>query len=238
LLVKLLPELRDIKLPVEVLNAFLTECMRTGDKPLLQLAVESAHRSGTVFNSGTYCILVRAVRTLSDAKRVFNEAVAANQVSPQLGIAVLELKGAFKEAGLAQTVYKQFHANGITADLLYAIINIHIKRGEHEIVCDLHQKHLTGTEFEPKKQQAIIGSALACARSGLITQVLQALKEVPKHVALVKAVGAQQGIKAAEAVFALCPEQNFVLHNALLIMGGFLLFFATEFRTGRRDISC
>jgi pentatricopeptide repeat protein len=183
---------------------------------LLQLAVESAHRSGTVFNSGTYCILVRAVRTLSDAKRVFNEAVAANQVSPQLGIAVLELKGAFKEAGLAQTVYKQFHANGITADLLYAIINIHIKRGEHEIVCDLHQKHLTGTEFEPKKQQAIIGSALACARSGLITQVLQALKEVPKHVALVKAVGAQQGIKAAEAVFALCPEQNFVLHNALL----------------------
>jgi pentatricopeptide repeat protein len=154
---------------------------------------------------------------LSDAKRVFNEAVTANQVSPQLGIAVLELKGAFKEAGLAQTVYKQFHAKDVTADLLYAIISIHVKRGEHEIVCDLHQKHnLTGIQFGPKQQQLIIGSALTCARTQLITQVLQALGEVPKHVALLKAIGTQQGIKAAEAVFALCPEQNSVLHNALL----------------------
>merc|ERR1719352_1728657 len=50
----------------------------------------------------------------------------------------------------------------------------------------------------------------------VIKQILAVFREVPKHVALIKAVGANQGIKAAEAVFALCPEQNSVLHNAIL----------------------
>jgi len=212
----LVPEVKHVKLPADVLNAFLTECLRSADKPLLQLAADNARGSGTVFNSSTYCLLVRAARTLSDAKRLFSEAISANQTSPELGIAVLELKGAFKEAELAQTVYKQFSAKELTADLLFAIVSVHAKRGEHGTVCDLHQKHLKGTEFEPKKQQVIIGSALACKRTTLIKQILNALNEVPKHVALIKAVGAQQGIKAAEAVFSLCPEQNSVLHNAVL----------------------
>lgn len=215
-LAALLPELQGVKLPVDVLNAFLTEILRTADKALWLRAAEIARQCGTVFNSATYSIFVRAARTLSEARRVFSEAVAAKQVSPELGITVLELKGAFKESDLAPSVYAQFTPKELTTDLLFALILIHAKRGEHEIVCDLHGKHLTGAELEPKKQQIVVGSALACGRTKLITQILNVLREVPRHVALVKAIGANQGIKAAETVFALCPDQNSVLHNALL----------------------
>lgn len=211
---ELLPVLASTDLSAEVLNAVLNEARHRGDTGLFCHAEDLGRKSGVVFNGATYSALIHAAASSRAARRIFDEAVAAGQVIPELVVAMLEFEGSHADAKLASEVYRQFLPNP-PAEVVLALLHHHAKRGDHRMVCDLYEKHLKGVSLGLEKQQLVVTSSLACKRQAPMEQLLKML-DVPRRVALIKACGVDQGIRAAEAVFRLCPEPNCVLYNAVL----------------------
>lgn len=213
-LAELLAELAESQLTAEVLNAVLNEAKQLGDKALFRHAEDVGRKCSVAFNGATYCTLLQAAAGPRAARRVFDEAAAAGQITPELVVAMLENEGTSGDATLAAEVYQRFLPDP-PAEVTVALLRHHAKCNEHKTVCDLYEKHLKHVVLALEKQQLVVASAFACKRQGPVEQLVRCL-DVPRRVALVKACGVEQGVRAAEAVFRLCPEHNCVLYNAVL----------------------
>lgn len=90
--------------------------------------------------------------------------------------------------------------------------------GTAEEVVALYEKQPADADVlaDQRAGKAVAAAAIKRGRPDLLRRLVSASPEGPRHVGLLRSFGAEQNLRAAQQVFAACPEKTICLRNALL----------------------
>jgi len=228
---QLLPNLVDVPVPEEAINAMLSECISTADAESARLVETLARAQNVAISDTTYSLLIKALtgrpwRLKAVVDEVVNREPA--EFSAELTHSVLSYCSKSQNAGIADTLLERMKPQQL--NILSAFIRYYVESEQHHKACDVFEKYVQPlgvsdsqrrSMLDARIEKALMTAALQCGR----TSVYQCLfdpstVDVAKHVLMIRKCGSEGNLKGAMEVFKSLKdggvELNSIIYNTVL----------------------
>lgn len=227
----LLPEIADVPLTEEAVNAMLNECVWQRDPALVSKVEELARHQGLSFSDRTYGLLLRsATGNAAHAKQVLDEVLEREvTVTPDLAMAALAVCSSTGDIGRADLLRKKLRST--QASVLGAFVRFYAENDQNEKACDVYEQDLRTEEgttdcnrrtiLDPRLERVLMTAALRCGRTALAHGLLASSpSDVAKHIAMVRNCAVNGNLpgamKAFESLRRSGTELNSIVYNTVL----------------------
>jgi pentatricopeptide repeat protein len=215
----------------DMLNAMLSEAMRTKDLAQAERLESLIVKSDVEKNGRTFHLLMRMANgDRARVSKLLDEMAAAGaECSQDIATAVLTVASASKDVVLADKLYNQIstdQTSQILIPVLLALIRFFSEAGAPEKACDVYEKHLQSrTNFGDEKrrslmdtrtERALITAAFQCGRSAVASTLVEAApSDTAKHISLIRASARQGDLKEALSIFSSLEASGAELTHSL-----------------------
>jgi pentatricopeptide repeat protein len=218
-------------LTADMLNAMLTEALRTKDRQQAD-RLESLITKGTIEKNGrTFHLLMKMANgDRSRVSRLLDEMAAAGADCTQdVATAVLTVASASKDVVLADKLYAQISSDKtsqIIIPALLALVRFYAENGAAEKACDVYEKHLQsranlGEEkrrslMDARTERCLISAAFQCGRQSIASTLVEAApSDTAKHISLIRTAAGQGDLKEALSIFSALESSGAELTHSL-----------------------
>jgi pentatricopeptide repeat protein len=226
-----LPELQDVPLPEEAINAMLTECIQLNDSEMARSVETLARAQLNPLPDSTYSLLIKSLagrrwRMQAVVQEVMtrdSDDFSAELALSMLHFCILTSNKEVADALLDRMKPKQVH-------VLTAFIRFYVESEQCTKACDIFEFHVLPLSsgdgqkrllLDARVERSLMSAALSCGRESLVKSLVDTSKpDVAKNIVMIRKCAGSNDLKGVMSIFNSLKESgvelNAIVYNTVL----------------------